>query len=345
MTIRSSIQLNSRILTQLPELKAIAAEWRNLCERCGSTPFQYPEWIIPWAGEFSPDCISVIEVRSRNVLVGIAPLLIYPRGNERVLAFMAGGVSDYLDVLVDSEYESEIISALLDSFSRLDNWTTLDLTDLPPSSVLHRAVTGFVPSPHDQCSSVPLPATAGELLQHLSKRQRANVRQSRSRIERAGGGSIETATAETLPEFLEDLFRLHTSRWHRDGQPGVLADEGIKAFHRNAAPELLSQGILRLCRLRLRVRTIAVVYTLVSNSTVFCYSQGYDPEFADLSPGTFLMFSAMEDAISSGMKKFDMLRGDEAYKKHWKPEIQITQRVHCDRATVKSMCERDFAAA
>jgi CelD/BcsL family acetyltransferase involved in cellulose biosynthesis len=339
------IRLNSRTLTQLPELKAIAAEWKNLCERCGSTPFQHPEWIIAWAEAFSPDRVRVIEVRRENTLVGLAPLLIYPRDGDHVLAFMAGGVSDYLDIVVDPEYETEVVSALFNTFSGLDRWTILDLTDLPSSSVLHRAVPGLLASPHDHCSSVFLPATVSELLQSFSKRQRANIRQSHSRIERAGGGSIEMATAETLPEFLEDLFRLHTSRWRQGAQPGVLADEKVKTFHRKAAPGLLSQDILRVYRLRLAARTIAVVYTLVRNSTMFCYLQGYDPEFADLSPGTFLMFSAMEDAIRSGLKKFDMLRGDEAYKQHWKPEVETTSRMQCDRATANSIGKREFAVA
>ncbi len=70
---------------------------------------------------------------------------------------------------------------------------------------------------------------------------------------------------------------------------------------------------------------------------MFCYSQGYDPKFAALSPGTFLMFSAMEDAIQSGVKKFDMLRGDETYKQHWKPEIETTGRIQCDRPTADSI--------
>ena len=339
------MQSNSRTLTQLPQLRAIAAEWRNLCARCGSPPFQYPEWIIAWAEAFSPDCIRVIEVRSKDTLVGLAPLLIYPRGNQRVLAFMAGGVSDYLDLLVDPEYESEVAPAFFDAFASLDDWTTLDLTDLPSSSVLHRAISGLPTSAHDQCSNVLLPPTATELMQQFSRRQRANIRQCRSRMERAGGGAIEVATAETLPEFLEDLFRLHTSRWLRDGQPGVLADEKVRTFLRKAAPGLLSQGILHLRRLRLDGPSIAVLYTLVTNSTVFCYSQGYDPEFADLSPGTSLMFSAMEEAIASGIKKFDLLRGNEAYKQHWKPTVEITHRIQCERATMNSMRKRDLVAA
>jgi CelD/BcsL family acetyltransferase involved in cellulose biosynthesis len=322
------LELKTRVLSDTTELLGIANEWCDLYGRCpGATPFQHPEWVISWAETFSPERMRIIEVRWGSMLVGIAPLLIYPRGEERVLAFMAGGISDYLDVLVDPQCEREIVLALFETIRELDQWTTLDLTDLPVNSVLRRTELARLAAPHDQCSSLRLPATREELLQQFSKRQRANLRQAHSRIKKAGEALVEVPTAETLNEFLEDLFRLHASRWVRAGQPGVLTDEKVMAFHRKATPELLARGILRLYRLRLQNQTVAVLYALFGESTVFCYLQGYDPEFAAVSPGTYLMFAVMEDAILAGMSKFDLLRGEEGYKRHWRAQAEATYRI------------------
>jgi len=322
-------EFKTRLLTNAAQLLVIADEWSGLYGCCpGASPFQRPEWIVSWAETFVPECIRVVEVRSGNTLVGLAPLLIYPRGQERVLAFMSGGISDYLDLLVDPQHENEVAFAIIQVIHELDRWTTLDLTDLPANSVLHRTMLAQLATSHDQCSCVLLPKTREELVQQFSRRQRANLRQARSRIQKAGGARVETATAETLTEFLDDLFRLHGIRWLRDGQSGVLADEKVKAFHRKVVPALHAEGILRLHRLRLRDQTVAVMYTLLHRETVFCYLQGYDPEFAALSPGTYLMFAVMEDAIVSGMTKFDLLRGEEAYKQHWRAQSQSTHRIH-----------------
>ena len=321
-------RLKTRILKETAQLRSIADEWRGLYGRClGVSPFQRPEWVISWAETFSPEHIRVIEVRSGNMLVGLAPFLIYPRGEGRVLAFMAGGISDYLDLLVDPQWECEVVLAIFQAIQQLGGWTTLDLTDVSASSVLHRSAHAQLAMSHDQCSSLLLPTTREKFLQHLSKRQRANLRQAQSRLHNAGGASVEVAKPETLTECLEDLFRLHASRWVRAGLPGVLADEKVKIFHRKASPELLTRGILRLYRLRSKNQTLAVLYALLGESTVFCYLQGYDPEFAALSPGTYLMFAAMEDAILSGMKKFDLLRGEEGYKQHWRAQAEATYRI------------------
>jgi CelD/BcsL family acetyltransferase involved in cellulose biosynthesis len=341
-----NIEFKTRILTQAAELRGVAAEWSDLCNRCSNaTPFQRPEWVISWAETFSPENIRAVEVRSANKLVGLAPFLIYPRDTERVLAFMAGGISDYLDILVDPNYESQAVPIIFRALHKMDQWTTLDLTDLPANSVLRRTMPTQLATEHDHCSSIPLPISPDEFLQHLSKRQRANLRQASSRIQRAGGARFERATGETLTEFLEDLFRLHGMRWLREGQPGVLADEMVKAFHHKAAPGLLARGILRLYRLRLKEQTLAVVYAFFSRATVFCYLQGYDPEFASLSPGTHLIFSVIKDAISSGINKFDMLRGEEAYKQHWRAQSEATHRIQFSRLFTNTSTQLDSAAA
>ena len=324
---------DTRVLRDFGNLSKIAPEWADLWSRCpGATTFQRPEWLLPWIEVFSPREMIAIEVRHDGRLVGFAPLLIYPRETERVLAFVGGGVSDYLDVLVEPECDLQVIEAILKAIKAVARWTTLDLTDLPQDSVLLRwsmsgHISGHSVSQHDICSALTLPRTRAELLHLFSKRQRAKLRNARSRLQKAGGGQVEVATAETLAEFLEDLFRLHTSRWVHVGQAGVLQDHAIKAFHLASAPDFVARGILRLHRLRLSGRTVAAIYSLFEQETVSCYLQGFDPEFADLSPGTQLMFSVMEDAVERGIRKFDFLRGQEAYKQHWRARREPTYRV------------------
>lgn len=330
-------ELTTRVLTTISELSAMSSEWSDLFRRCPVTPFQSPEWVLAWADAFSPEHIRVVEVRSGGTLVGLAPLLIYSRGQEPVLAFMAGGVSDYLDVVVDPQFECEALTAILDTIQQIGGWTTLDLTDLPATSVLERTALSQFATVHDNCSALQLPGTREELLQILSKRQRANLRNASSRLQRAGGGHVDIATKQTLSDCLEDLVRLHTNRWSQLGEPGVLADEKIKNFHVQAAPGMLARGILRIYRLRMNDRTIAILYTLLGSDTCFCYLQGFGPEFAHLSPGTQLMFWAMEDAIHLGMHKFDLLRGDEGYKKHWRAQGAATHRIQLHRSAVGSV--------
>jgi CelD/BcsL family acetyltransferase involved in cellulose biosynthesis len=331
--------LEIEILDQPARVAGLASEWGRLFARCRiRTPFQSPEWLLAWIETFSPSNLRVVVVRNHDRLLGVAPLLIYPRDAERLLAFAGGGVSDYLDVLSEPGQESAVVAAVFSAILEDPGWTRLELTDVAPNSVLLRSVAlRQLASTHDNTSVLALPSELGELLQCFSKRQRANLRNVRSRLERSGGGSVERATPDTMPEFLEDLFRLHTRRWSDKGEPGVLDDHRLRAFHRMATPGLMASGRLHLYRLRVAVGTAAVMYCLFDANTVYCYLQGFDPGFAFFSPGTLLMSSLMEDAIACGMRSFDFLRGQEAYKQHWRAESRSTYRLCLARDHLRSL--------
>jgi len=327
----------TRLLTSPDQLLSIAPEWIDLWQKYPeATTFQRPEWLLPWIEAFQPQDPVAVEVRYYDRLVGFAPLLIYSRGTERVLAFMGGGVSDYLDILVDPQYTNHAKDSVLAAIQQVSGWDLFELTDLPANSLLLRnPITEQTISEHDVCSVLNLPGSREELLHIFSKRQRGNLRNARSKLQKAGGAEIEIASSETLHSFLEDLFRLHTARWSRTGQPGVLHDEAVKAFHIAAAPGLLDCGALKLYRLRLGQRTLAVIYALFDRETVLCYLQGFDPESAYFSPGTVLMFAVIEHAVNQGIREFDFLRGQESYKQHWRAQGQPTYCIALSRSALE----------
>ncbi|MBV9182654.1 MAG: GNAT family N-acetyltransferase [Acidobacteria bacterium] len=332
----SNSQLRTEVIDEPAKVAALRSEWHQLFLRCSArTPFQSAEWLLSWMEIFCPANLRVVVVRENGRMIGIAPLLIYPRQAERVLGFAGGGISDYLDVLAEAGKEVAVCQATFAAVSQDPSWTIMELTDIGPHSMLMR-----LPSlrpfrfAHDRSSVLPLPSDRRELLPIFSPRQRANLRNARSRLERAGGGLIEFARVETLSEFLEDLFRLHTLRWSDKGEPGVLEEERLRTFHKIAAPLLIARGLLRIYRLRVQAGTAAVLYTLFDRDTVYCYLQGFHPEFGFFSPGTLLMFSAIEDAVDRGMRSFDFLRGQEAYKQHWRAQAQSTYQVRAAAADV-----------
>lgn len=329
------IEITACILTSISELEAISAEWRELFNRCHTTVFQSPDWQLPWIKVFKPARLRVVELRDRGRLRGLAPLLIYPRGAERVLAFAGGGVSDYLDVLIQPGCESQSVSNIVEAITSDDGWTVLDLTDLPAhSALLEIPQLKSYASEHDCTSALSLPASEDELPHLFSKRQRANLRNAQSRLRDAGHSYIEVATGDNFPEFLADLCNLHSSRWNTRGQAGVLDDQKIREFHRISSDLLLRQNMLHLERLRLGDRTLAVIYSLFDRDTAFCYLQGFDPDYGRFSPGTQLMFSVMKNAIHQRIGRFDFLRGQETYKRHWRAVPQPTYRIQMERDAV-----------
>ena len=339
-------RLSTRILRTSAELNSILADWTQLHERCSdSTPFQGPAWLLSWIEAFAPRKLRVVEVREGERLAGLAPLLIYSRDSERVLAFAGGGVSDYLSVLLQPGSESEVFGQICRGLANDEGWSLLELTDVSGNSALRRIreLQAYTVE-HDLCSVTILPPSPEELPHLFSHRQQANLRNARSRLARAGGAEFEVATRESLPDFLHELFELHTTRWATMNQPGVVHDERVQGFHLLSSRRLLASGCLRLYRMRVQGRTAAVVYSLFQRETVYCYLQGFDPVFSSLSPGTLLIFFLMQDAVRLGMRRFDFLRGREPYKQHWRPQIEPTFRISVPHGEIARLF-RDWARA
>ncbi len=293
-------------------LSALLPEWSELWERAtAATPFQSPAWLVPWLHCFAGHDWVIAVMRRDGRLVGILPLFLVDDAHGRRLLPMGAGISDYLDGVFDSAVGSGEAALLI---AALQDWQAVDLPQLPPASPLLDAPAPYAWSddrqPTEPCPVLPLPTV-------LPPRMRQNLRYYRRRVERRGiVHALATTAAEALP-LLESLFDLHGERWRSRGSPGVLADETVRRFHREAVSALASLGLLRMHVLHRDGTPVAVGYMLAAKGRAYDYITGFDPEVAALGAGTVLIGCAIEASAAEGAREFDFLRGREAYKYRW----------------------------
>jgi CelD/BcsL family acetyltransferase involved in cellulose biosynthesis len=312
-------------LTTAKDLEAIRGDWSRLWERCpAATPFQAPEWLLPWWKYLGRGRLWVLAVRSRNRLVGLAPLSIHSYYGLplRRVSLLGTGASDYLDVLLDPEATGPTLDRIFRLLAeRRSRWDFCDFQQLPPSSSLRTAVAppgwNCQVLLQEVCPVLTLPNTVGALPAGLPARLRSNLRYYRRRLGETAEVRFETANEETLPEFMETLFRLHQARWNRRMLPGGFASPRVRRFHGEVAPALLERGWLRPHGLRINGNLQAVMYCLLCRQRAYYYLGGFNPDLGRFSLGTLLIAHALEDAIAQGAREFDFLRGDEPYKYLW----------------------------
>jgi CelD/BcsL family acetyltransferase involved in cellulose biosynthesis len=336
--LKAHAGLETNVLRDPGSVDRILAVWAELWERCvNATPFQRPEWLCAWMACFRPQQPLVIVVSLGNQIVGLAPLLIYTRDGQRVLGLMGGGVSDYLDVLIDPSFADEALAIIWEQIKKeASNWDAIDLTDLPATSALLRRPAPRLPwviEMHDACPVLSLPIAGKTLNDIVPRQQLRNLRNARNRLARIGNAQIELASPETLPAFLDAIVKLHSCRWAQEGLPGMFSDPAIQKFHRLIAPQLLEKGILRLYGLRAEGQLIAVLYALFEKETAYYYLQGFDFRWRWFSPGTQILGAVLEDALREGKNKIDFLRGRESYKYQWGAHDEPTFRLSTRWAT------------
>jgi CelD/BcsL family acetyltransferase involved in cellulose biosynthesis len=296
-------------ITSWDALESLRGEWSDLCDRSPRvTPFQRPEWLIPWGRAFPPGEPWVLAVRREGRLAALAPLLVYPNEGRRTVAFCGGGVSDYCDVVTDPEGEEKAVSGLLAYLAdRRDRWEVADFEPLPGDSPLLR-ISEARTETRDVCPGLDLPERIEDLGKVAHTRQLANLRKYRRKAGELGELRFHCGSWE---ERLEILLRFYLAR---RGEPN---GDTLRAFHREAAAGFHSRGALGLYVLCLSGDPLAALYGFRERETFYCYMQGFDPEWARLSPGVMVVGGVIEEMIRQGVRRIDFLRGREPYKYWW----------------------------
>ena len=300
-------------------LESLRADWFALWKRSAtSTPFQSPDWVIPWWKHFGAGQLCVLALSEESRLVGLAPFFIL----QSSLRLIGTGNADYLDILIDDRVRSDgarLIFAHLCKSRR--GWNACDFENLRGNSSLlaMHACDGFVEHTEQQnfCPVSLLPHSVEQFLDSLPRQLRQNWNYYQRKLSMLGEVEIERASEHNFAELFNSFLKLHEARWRMDNMPGVLCDENVQSFHRDAATRLLSSGALRLYALRINSRIIASLYGFHQAGRTYYYLGGFDPEFKQYSPGTILIGHAIVEAIREGAREFDFLRGREDYKYRW----------------------------
>jgi CelD/BcsL family acetyltransferase involved in cellulose biosynthesis len=160
----------------------------------------------------------------------------------------------------------------------------------------------------------------------LGKSLRYDVKRLDKTLFLEGKASVQQVSADEIGLGMEILFEQHRRRWHKRFQPGVFLSHKVQRFHREWAEKAIREGWLWLSILRYEGNPIGAIYAMTAHDTCFYYQAGFDPAHGSISPGTLLVASTIRRAIVEGKRSFDFLRGDEPYKRRWKPQHVLTNR-------------------
>src|SRR5262245_56058644 len=181
-----------------------------------ATPFQAPEWLIPWWRHLGRGELCVMALRGGERLVGLVPSTILHESSwpARKFALMGNGVSDYLDALFEPRLKTDCATQALGFLAHLPSpWDLCEFSQLRPDSALLDAALPFSCNGglvlHEPCPVLRFRTGARSLDEVVPPHQAANVKYYRSRAARLGRLEHESASAANLTAILSDLFRLH----------------------------------------------------------------------------------------------------------------------------------------
>jgi CelD/BcsL family acetyltransferase involved in cellulose biosynthesis len=297
----------------------LAPAWNDLLSSVPTaTPFQSREWHQTWFDHYGrskqPYLVAAYE---GNDLVGLFPLA-RKRGLWSILRSSGAGPSDYLQPLILPGYESGFERLLSEHLTDQSRAGLIDLHQLR-EDLSEMKLPDEISIEQGTCLVLNLPKSYDDYLATLGKSLRYDVRKLEKSLFKEGRASVMVVEEDRIGEGLDILFDQHKKRWRKRGLPGAFIGRA-QAFHHDWGRKAIARGWLGLGILKFEDHPIGAIYTMSMGPSTFFYQAGFDPAHKTISPGTLLVASMIKRAIEEGRDHFDFLRGDEPYKRRWKPQ-------------------------
>ena len=301
------------------ELNALAGEWDALVDPLHpGAAFRSPAWLLTWWDSYRDGRRPlVLTAREAGRLVGVLPLYV-ERGPLRVRrARLMGDVqvgSDYLGVIARPADAPRVAQAMADALREFDE---LHLEGLCPDDALARAIGGA--HPKDRCPHVRIEGSVADYFAARPDGTATQLARRRKWLEKQNGYRIDRLeTLRQIREGMDILMALHRARWAIDPVGSrTFESEHAESFHRRAAEALARRGWARIYVMHADGAPRAALYGFRHGDRLAYYQAGHDPEWRQRAVGTVLFGHIIEDCFREGLREFDLLRGDEAYKQRW----------------------------
>ena len=262
--------------------------------------------------------------RDGATLQGMVPIAVLQTRTVVRVGLLGGGAgSDRVDLIAARGFETRCADALIawvaETFA--DRGFVIELRDVPAGSPLWGAIQrvndegarplAFLPREVHTLPYLDLTESRNEALTSLAKHRRWLEKRGHLRIELLDDATEALIAFDSLTSFLH-------ARWsgHHDGS--ALDVPRATRFHRHVIPLLLRDGRLRMIRIAIDMRTVAVFYGVSIGPWLGYYLAGYDRDWAGrIHLGQITLAAAVDLAVREGVREFDFLKGVERVKYLW----------------------------
>jgi len=304
---------------------SIVKEWERLGSVLNVSPFNTAGWIQRWQGAFGQGAFRVVVHRDRaGQLMGILPL----QGRAGTLSSPTNWHTPEFEPLAATpQARDELLALAMKAgavklqLSFVDDATVAAVSEAATQS--HRAVLSrtLARSPYIQLTGAFEDYVAG-----LDRHMRSGIRRRRRKLSERGPVRFEVhsrADEDALRAFL----RVEASGWKARNGSAITREKNAEAFYRSIAAWAAEQGWLRLGLLRVGDSVVAGDLALEHGGHHYSLKTGYDEELRAFGPGKLVQLESIEKAFRDGLRSFEFLGTDEAWKVEWTQQVRERQRI------------------
>ncbi|WP_405925541.1 GNAT family N-acetyltransferase [Streptomyces sp. NBC_00035] len=325
--------LVAELVTDEREFAELGPAWGRLYRSCAAaTPFQSHAWLHSWWLSYgTPGRLRLVLVRDGGgELRAVAPLMRVRRPLPALVP-LGGAISDYGDVLIDDEHADRAAATLAEGLSAAARTALIDFREVRPGGAVERIFECWR-GPRSRVRDslcLELPATSmDELVGRLPSSKAQRVRAKLRKLT-ALGVEQRAVHHDEVDAALRRLLELHQLQWQgRKVTSEHLQERFAEHLVRSVGP-MVRSGDAVVTEFRLDDTVMAVDLTLLSRRLAGGYLYGAHPQLRERKADVaVILLNACAQHTEAGERAtLSLLRGDEPYKRHWRPEPVVNQRL------------------
>jgi CelD/BcsL family acetyltransferase involved in cellulose biosynthesis len=337
------LRLKVERLQCIEDFESIAREWDALdASTRPRTPFTSRLWNTLWWKHFRRDKLVVRDefhsyvIRDqRGELLAIAPMMLTLRPavgplQSRELQFFGGdpNVTEIRGLVCRPEHSLPATSALLDMLSHEGmEWSWAYICGVRNiQQDAQQQTVSLEWTRHVPCYFLHIGGSWHEFKSRLPRNIKQSLRKCYNSLKRDGVAFLfEVAcSVENCDQALSEFFRLHAERAAFDGasirHPDVFSSRQSRDFLREYAAALARMGNLRMFRISIEGKVVAVRMGFQLGNEVYLYYSGYDTHWRKYSIMTTVLAEAIQWCISRGITIVNLSTGTDESKMRWRPD-------------------------
>ncbi len=327
----------TELVTEERHFAELAPQWTRLYRRCGAaTPFQSHAWLHAWWRSYgAPGRLRLVLARDGHDLVAAAPLTLVRRPVPALVP-LGGAISDYGDVLLDDERGEPAVAALTAGLAAAARTALVDLREVRPGAAAERVYDRWR-GPRRRladslCLELPALPMDGLVDRLPSGKARQRVRAQLRRLDTLGVQG-RAVLPDEVGAALGRLLELHRLQWQGRKVTGEHLRTRFRDHLVRAVTPMVRAGDAIVTEFRMpgedADEVVAVDVTLLSPRLAGGYLYGAHPRLRECKADVAVM---LLDAHAGHARlpeggTLSLLRGDEPYKHHWRPEPAVNQRL------------------
>lgn len=321
-----------------PRFAGVVRQWRNLASTAG--PLLSPELALLHMRFAAPSVESLLAC-GRYADGTLAAALPLARHGRTLLALRTSHT-----VRIDLVGDPSALPQLWQAIRQDGGWDCFELRGVPEDSPLVTTLSELargdgLPVYAREIARMPWFEIAG-IEERIHRRFRGDMR----RLERQLGG-IELESIRRFDRAaLRDFYRLEGAGWKGEAGTAIALDPRLVAYYDAIARVFAPRGQWSIAFVRARGERIAGCIALEDHASFYLLKIAYDPRYAHYGPGQLLVRETALDAGRRGLRLYDLLGRDSAYKMKWTDQVRPHVEVRIYSASLRARtrhCVREIA--